>query len=278
MDMDNLIQGIAETAARANRRNEGDYIKDGILMCGKCHTPKQCEMELGGRIIKPYCMCRCEAEGYEREKEEKRKAERMHRLDMMRRTGFPDAEMRNWTFQNDDGGNEKIMDVMKRYVANFPRMLESGKGLMLCGSVGTGKSYAAACVANALIDAGTPCMMTNFSRMVNIINSSFEGRQNYIDSLNEFDLLIIDDLAAERDTEFMAEQVMNIIDARYRAGLPLIVTTNLTAQELSGTTDIRKQRVFSRLIEMCVPITVTGRDRRKAKAAQNAEIMGLLGL
>ena len=278
MDTDKLIQGIAETAAHANRRNKGDYIEDGILMCGKCHTPKQCEMELGGRIIKPYCMCRCEAEGYELEKEEKRKAERMHRLDIMRRTGLPDAEMRAWTFQNDDGGNEKIMDVMKRYVANFPRMLESGKGLMLCGSVGTGKSYAAACAANALIDAGTPCMMTNFSRMVNIINSSFEGRQKYIDSLNEFDLLIIDDLAAERDTEFMSEQVMNIIDARYRAGLPLIVTTNLTVQELSGTTDVRKQRVFSRLIEMCVPVTVTGRDRRKSKAAQNAEVMELLGL
>ena len=118
-------------------------------------------------------------------------------------------------------------------------------------------------------------MMTNFSRLVNVINNSFEGRQKYIDSLNEFDLLIIDDLAAERDTEFMAEQIMSIIDARYRAG---IVTTNLTAQELSGATDIRKQRVFSRLIEMCVPITVTGRDRRKAKAAQNSEIMGLLGL
>lgn len=278
MEIDKLIQGIAETAARSNRRNAGDYTEDGLLYCGKCRTPKQCEMELGGRIIKPYCMCRCEAERYELEKEDKRRAERMHRLDMMRRTGFPDAEMRNWNFASDDGGNEKIMDVMKRYVANFPRMLESGKGLMLCGSVGTGKSFAAACVANALIDEGTPCMMTNFSRLVNIINSSFEGRQKYIDSLNDFDLLIIDDLAAERDTEFMAEQVMSIIDARYRAGLPLIVTTNLTAQELSGATDIRKQRVFSRLIEMCVPITVTGRDRRKAKAAQNAEIMGLLGL
>lgn len=278
MEMDNLIQGIAEAAARSNRRNAGDYIEDGILMCGKCRTPKQCEMELGGRIIKPYCMCRCEAERYEREKEDKRRAERMHRLDIMRRTGFPDAEMRNWNFTSDDGVNQKIMDVMKRYVANFPRMLESGKGLMLCGPVGTGKSYAAACVANALIDAGTPCMMTNFSRLVNVINNSFEGRQKYIDSLNDFDLLIIDDLAAERDTEFMSEQVMTIIDARYRAGLPLIVTTNITAQELSGTTDIRRQRVFSRLIEMCVPITVTGRDRRKAKAAQNAEIMGLLGL
>ena len=278
MDTNGIIEGLAKAAAQNHKPQEGDYIENGILMCGKCHTPKQCELEFRGRIIKPYCMCRCESENYEREKEEERKAERMHRLDMMRRTGFPDAEMRNWTFENDDGGNEKIMDVMKRYVANFQRMLESGKGLILCGSVGTGKSYAAACVANALIDAGTPCMMTNLSRMVNTINSSFEGRQKYIDSLNEFDLLIIDDLAAERDTEFMAEQIMNIIDARYRAGLPLIVTTNLTAQELSSTTDIRKQRVFSRLIEMCVPITVTGRDRRKAKAAQNAEIMGLLGL
>lgn len=62
MDTNQLIQGIAETAARANRRNEGDYIENGILMCGKCHTPKQCELEFGGRIIKPYCMCRCEAD------------------------------------------------------------------------------------------------------------------------------------------------------------------------------------------------------------------------
>lgn len=278
MDTNQLINGIAETAARANRRNEGDYIEDGILMCGKCHTPKQCALELGGRVIKPFCMCRCEAEGYEREKEEERKAERMHRLDMMRRTGFPDAEMRKWNFASDDGESPKVIDIMRRYVDNFPAMLKAGKGLILCGSVGTGKSYAAACAANALIDAGTPCMMTNFNRIVNTINDSFEGRQNYIDSLNDFDLLIIDDLAAERDTEFMAEQVMNIIDARYRAGLPLIVTTNLTVGELSSTTDIRKQRVFSRLIEMCVPVTVTGRDRRKSKAAQNVEIMELLGL
>lgn len=278
MDTNQLIRGIAETATRANRRNEGDYIEDGILMCGKCHTPKQCEIEFAGRIIKPYCMCRCEAEDYEREKEEKRKADRMHRLDMMRRTGFPDAEMRKWTFANDDGENPKVIDIMRRYVDNFPTMLKAGKGLIICGSVGTGKSFAAACAANALIDTGTPCMMTNFNRIVNTINDSFEGRQKYIDSLNEFDLLIIDDLAAERDTEFMSEQIMNIIDARYRAGLPLIVTTNLTVGELSSTTDIRRQRVFSRLIEMCVLVTVTGRDRRKSKAAQNAEIMGLLGL
>lgn len=278
MTWDNLIQGIAETATRANRRNEGDYIENGILMCGKCHTPKQCELEFGGRIIKPYCMCRCESENYEREKGEKRKAERMRRLDMMRRTGFPDAEMRKWNFASDDGENPKVIDIMRRYVENFPAMLKAGKGLILCGPVGTGKSFAAACAANALIDAGTPCLMTNFNRIANTINSSFEGRQKYIDSLNEFDLLIIDDLAAERDTEFMAEQIMNIVDARYRAGLPLIVTTNLTVQELSNTTDIRRQRVFSRLIEMCVPITVTGRDRRKSKAAQNVEIMELLGL
>lgn len=279
MNTDTLIQGIAATAARTNRRNDGDYIENGLLHCGKCHTPKQCEMELAGRIIKPYCMCRCESEEWERQRDEERKAARMHRLDMMRRTGFPDSEMRKWTFEADDGQSGKPMDVMRRYVDNFPAMLERGKGLLLHGNVGSGKSFAAACVANALIDKGTPCMMTNFTRLVNTINNQFEGRQKYIDSLNDFDLLVIDDLAAERDTEFMTEQVMTIIDARYRSGLPLIVTTNLEPQQLVNPDGIGRKRIYSRLLEMCIPVKFVGADRRTSNLKDGtAEVRELLGL
>ena len=90
---------------------------------------------------------------------------------------------------------------------------------------------------------------------------------------------MIDDLAAERDTEYMWEQVMNVVDSRYRAGLPLIVTTNLTAQELSSPSDVRKARVYSRLLEMCLPFHVEGADRRRVKAHDDvAELRGLLGL
>ncbi len=121
--------------------------------------------------------------------------------------------------------------------------------------------------------------MTNFARLVNTICGTVEGKQDYIDGLNRFSLLVIDDLAAERDTEYMNEIVYNIIDSRYRSGLPHIVTTNLTAVELSKPSQMSKQRTYSRLLEMCVPIEVSGKDRRKQKLRDNmVDMKNMLGL
>lgn len=57
--MDGIIEGLAKAAATNFKPKEGDYIKDGLLYCGKCHTPKQCEVEIGGRVIKPKCQEEC---------------------------------------------------------------------------------------------------------------------------------------------------------------------------------------------------------------------------
>lgn len=280
MEINNAISGIAARAARQYARQEGDYTgEDGLLYCGKCHTPKQVRQPLLGEMKVLHCACKCSVERNKREAEEQRKRDRMQYLDSMRRTGFPDAEMRKWTFSNDDGGNSKIIEIARKYVDNFDAMRSQGTGLLLYGNVGCGKSFAAACIANALIDRGTPCMMTNFSRIINRLQESFDGRQKYIDNLSRFDLLIIDDMAVERNTEYVWENVMNIVDSRYRSGLPLIVTTNLTIVELADPSDIRRQRVYSRLKEMCVPIEVTGADRRTRKMERNImsakELLGL---
>lgn len=280
MEINNVITGIAARAARQYARQEGDYTgEDGLLYCGKCHTPKQVRQSLLGEMKVLHCACKCSVERNKREAEEQCKRDRMQYLDGMRRTGFPDAEMRKWTFANDDGGNSKIIDIARKYVDNFDAMRSQGTGLLLYGNVGCGKSFAAACIANALIDRGTPCMMTNFSRIINRLQESFDGRQKYIDNLSRFDLLVIDDMAVERNTEYVWENVMNIVDSRYRSGLPLIVTTNLTIGELADPSDIRRQRVYSRLKEMCVPIEVTGADRRTRKMERNImsakELLGL---
>lgn len=94
-----------------------------------------------------------------------------------------------------------------------------------------GKTYAACEVANALIDKGYPVLVTNFARITNTIQGMYEGKQDYIDSLNEFQLLVIDDLGAERESAYMQEMVYNIIDSRYRAGLPMIYTTNISIEQ-----------------------------------------------
>ena len=276
----NVFSSIAARAAQQYTEQPGDYRDaDGLLICGKCHTPKQVRQPFLGNVKVLACACKCVVASNRREAEAKRKRDRMQYLDSMRRTGFHDAEMRKWTFDNDDGGNANLMSIARKYVDNFDAMRANGTGLLLYGSVGCGKSFAAACIANALIDNGTPCMMTNFTRIINRLQESFAGRQKYIDNLSRFDLLVIDDMAAERNTEYVWEQVMTIIDARYRSGLPIIVTTNLTIGELADPADIRRQRVYSRLKEMCVPIEVTGADRRTRKMERNImSAKSLLGL
>lgn len=268
--MENGIDIIDTINARASRQyseHEGDYRnEDGLLMCGNCHTQKECVLPRNdGTIRTVHCACVCSVEQNKREDEEKRKRARMQYLDSMRRTGFPDSEMREWTFAKSDHGDQRNETIARKYVANFDAMREQGTGLLLCGQVGTGKSFLAAAIANELINQGTPCLMTNFSRLISRISEKFGGDQKYLDDLNRFDLLIIDDLGAERDSEFTWEKVMNVIDARYRAGLPIIITTNLGPKDFADRGDIRRQRVFSRLKEMCICLEIKGEDRRGKK-------------
>lgn len=276
-----IIEGIAQASENTIPINDGDYIdSEGLLCCGKCHTRKQTIIVLAnGKQLKPRCVCKCEQERMH-EEEEKRKAKELEeKAKELRKMGFPDAEMSRFTFENDDRSNEYISDVAKRYADNFTTMYSKHKGLLLFGTVGTGKTYIAACIANALIDRGYTCLVTNFARLTNTINGMYDGKQEYIDGLDRFSLLVIDDLASERDTEYMNEIVTNIIDARYRSGKPMIVTTNLTSEELKNPRDVRKQRIYSRLMEMCIPLEVKGTDRRKKKLIdEKNEFDELLGL
>lgn len=276
-----IINTINARISRQYSEHEGDYHnEDGLLMCGKCHSGKECILtKPDGTTKTVHCACNCSVERNAREAEEKRKRDRMQYLDSMRRTGFPDAEMREWTFAKSDHTDQRNENIARKYVANFNAMREQGTGLLLCGQVGTGKSFLAAAIANELIGQGTPCLMTNFNRIISRISEKFGGDQKYLDDLNRFDLLIIDDLGAERDTEFTWEKVMNVIDARYRAGLPIIITTNLGPKDFTDMTDIRRQRVFSRLKEMCVLLEIKGSDRRSKKMQDKLETAkSLLGL
>lgn len=261
MNISRVVDGIEKTAADHIKAEQGDYIVDGLLHCGKCHTKKQTRVFILDRERTPMCLCKCQAEKREREEAERKRVEFERRVKELRRAGFPESDMQNWTFANDDSANEKISKVARNYLENFDRMRQDGKGLLLFGTVGTGKTFAAACIANGLIDRGVPVLMTKFT---DIADGIFHNKFSYQD-FNKYPLLILDDLAAERKTEYMQEIVYNVIDSRYRAGLPLIVTTNLTADKLKNPADVTDQRTFSRLLEMCIPLEVSGDDRRRKK-------------
>ena len=79
------------------------------------------------------------------------------------------------------------------------------------------------------------------------------------------ELLILDDFGVERGTEFSKEQTFNLIDQRSRSIKPLIVTTNLSVYDLCRAKDMAAERIYSRILEMCIPVLFDGQDRRSIR-------------
>lgn len=223
-------------------------------------------------------MCKCEAAKRAAEEEERERRKFEARVKELRRMGFPETDMQNWTFANDDLANEKITRAAQRYVDNFGELRKTGKGLLFYGNTGTGKTYAACEIANALVDKGYPVLVTNFARILNTLQGTFE-KQEYIDDLNGFQLVVIDDLGIERDTAFAKEQVFNVVDSFYRSKKPMIITTNLTMDKIKNPEDIENRRIYDRILERCFPIEVGGSSRRRKAVREDYESMkNLLGL
>ena len=246
--------------------------ESGLIFCGKCHTPRQKRFNLNGKRYETRCMCSCQQEARERQEQDRKHREFLDLVSRNRSIGLPDPELRKHTFSNDLGYNQEQMQKAKNYVQNWDTFRSKSMGLLLWGDVGTGKSYIAGCIANALLDKGVPVLMTNFARLLNRLTDFQAGDRNaYIDNLNRYPLLILDDLGIERNSEFAREQVFSVIDSRYRSQLPMIVTTNLTMTELKNPPDLARARIYDRVMERCIPIRVNGQNVRKRMAAENME-------
>jgi len=208
----------------------------------------------------------------ERMEREAAEQQRKHRdkVEELKRLGFTDPAMREWTFANDNGRNPQ-MKTARFYVEHWEDMKAGNIGYLLWGSVGTGKSYLAGCIANALMEQEISVKMTNFAAVLNDLAATFEGRNEYISKLCRYPLLILDDFGMERGTEYGLEQVYNVIDSRYRSEKPLIVTTNLSLDELNNPLDTAHKRIYDRVTEMCTPVCCSGVNFRREKAQEKME-------
>ena len=260
--------------------SEGDYVgEDGLIHCGICGKKKQCRVEIelqGKNVIRtPPVPCDCRQKVIDEAVKREESIERAEKLKLLRSMSLMDKKFENLYFSSlqQTKFNERPLKIARRYVERFDLMYQKCQGMLFYGPPGTGKSYLAAAIANELMEMQKSIIMTSF---VKILDKTAES-ESLVDSLNQADLFIIDDLGAERETSYALERVYNVIDSRYRANKPMLLTTNLGVDELKNSDNIQYRRVYDRILEICYPVEFTGPSwRRKEAGTRYNEMLKLL--
>lgn len=266
-----LIEGV-----RYSFDPETEYMKGGHAYCKTCHERKDGEVKslMDMKFIFKN-NCKCDRERFEKQKQREKEQE----IERLKRSCFISMSQWAYTFDNYKGEKDKSYTIAKNYVKEYEQMKKENIGLLFCGTVGSGKTYLACCIANALIEEYMiRVKIRNFAQIINDLQKSgFDLDKNeYIESLTNVSVLILDDLGIERDTSYAKEQVYNIVNSRYLKQKPTIFTTNLPYEKIQNSDDgVEYERIYSRIIEMCIPIKVMGEDFRKRlqkeKLKQNKE-------
>ena len=128
MGLNTVLNDIENKASVNIKSEQGDYVLNGLLHCGKCKTPKQAEVEIFGKIKRPMCLCKCEAEKRCEADREFKMQQLEAQIQRNKRLGFAGSDLINCTFANDDKNNKEISTVGLKYVENFEKI---GKFLLL---------------------------------------------------------------------------------------------------------------------------------------------------
>lgn len=210
-----------------------------------------------GFVVSPLCdPCRAADDEADR---------RQHIEGLLARAGAP-PRMRGWSFdsfpQDADGA-----DAAMHAGAWLRSYLDGGRSnLLLFGPPGTGKSGLAWSIVKAVCQQGRGALFLNFRDYLRDVRAAFGSNEPPDDRPHTARLLALDDLGAERPTDFARDELASLVEHRTGASLATIVTSNYPPKELAerlGHDDlVLGHRIVSRLVQDAVQVRVTGADRR----------------
>ena len=273
---------IAMVAAKAPKPEATDYVgDDGLIYCHKCHTRKQYRLSLGGHESVVPVMCQCRKEVVQ--KEEKL---RMHYADAsaeakreeLRDMTYPSEKMKNIRFSEDASGEPKETTAMRRYTDGFDKYSATGQGLLLWGDTGSGKTYASACIVNAITERGMLCRFLTPQDIEAIAGREYSAHADLLDDLSRRRLVVIDDFSPVMRSEHVYSLMYSIVNTLYNAKIPIIITTNASLDAFKNPATQSARRICERLLEKCFPVEFHGNKRRENLRRTYNSIKEELGL
>jgi DNA replication protein DnaC len=229
---------------------------------------KPIEVDILGQVRVVQGKCQCEVLAYEaeqkRQEAEKRK-ERIQELFNMANLGRRFFRSTFDTFQVVKGTEEMFRYAMAM-VDEWEKVYETGRGLYIYSKTsGNGKSYIAAAIIHGLLRKSVSCIYQSVPDLLVRIQGTFgqkvgETEGQIHKALMDCDLLALDDLGAEKSTEWVEQTLYRIIDGRYARMKPMVITSNLTPKELDAAFGAR---IADRITHMCRVIGVTAPSFRQ---------------
>jgi DNA replication protein DnaC len=215
------------------------------------------------KTVQPYC--RCEARAHDQGIQDS--VELQHKREIEARFSLSSLGERfsNATFDSFEArpGTEKALEYAKTYASTFPAY--GADGLMIWGAHGNGKSHLAAAVAHKVQEKGYTLVFQTMPELLDRIRGTFRNGKNtetekdIMTALQTCDLLVLDDIGAEKVSDWVQDVLFRIVDDRYRRKKPILYTTNLQPSELK---DKIGPRIFDRTMETTIPVQSTATSYR----------------
>jgi DNA replication protein DnaC len=230
------------------------------------------EGALAGRVYPGTCDCvQNEWAAEEAARADADRRRRVEGLFGLSRLGprFAEATFARWEHRP---GTEAGFAAVREYADQWPP--EGGRGLIITGPVGVGKSHLAAAAVNELIPRGVSAVFQNVPELLARFKATYrqgagEKESDLLRGLEEADLVVLDDLGAEKVTEWTESMLYQVIDARYRQKRPVVVTSNLRVYGPADTLEAAiGTRSLDRLVEVSDLVGLKGESYRRRRATE----------
>lgn len=265
------MQALKQNLANLNEHETGDFVNDdGLICCGKCGKPKQFRAGKyrDGKTPRAFmfnddlipCLCDCDKDDAAAQEALRAEVRKLSAKD--RKCCFIDSKYANCFFESTED-RSRAVKYCRNYAEHLFDIVPTSTGLLFCGPVGAGKTHLASCIANEALDKGYNVRFTSLSKICEAITLEYGTTSNVLDMLCRNQIVVIDDLGIERSDEKTLQRVYLTINELYEKGVVMLITTNLPLSEIKNPKSAELQRIYSRILGVCVPIEVLGTDDRK---------------